>query len=156
MDNTMETTISKMEAMADVIAHFPKYTEATKIYGNALIELMPEHDIKTVEHYSTSLDSYYIDVALTIMAANAISERMNGHSMFKVVEGKNKSNKSLLEYEGFDCWNRSCGIFSTKETLACSLIMIHGNLGMMDLTMNDGMVITNFKYTDKKFVQLLD
>jgi hypothetical protein len=153
MENTMENTISKMEAMADVIAHFPKYTEATKIYGNALIELMPEHDIKTVEHYSTSLDSYYIDVALTIMAANAISERMNKHPMFKVVEGK---NKSLFEYEGFDCWNRSCGIFTTKEALACALIMIHGNLGMMQLTMTDGMVITNFKYTDNKFVQILD
>ena len=136
--------------MADVIAHFPKFTEATNIYGYELIQLVPEYDIETAKNY---LDNYQADMALTMTAANNISQKMNGHDMFNIHLDL-KTN--IISYEGFDCWNRSCGTFTQREALACALIMIHGNLGMMVLNHIDGMVINNFKYSDNKFAQILD
>jgi len=146
--NTMETTISKMEAMADVIAHFPKYREAAAIYGHSLFTLVDAFQIQAA--YS-NLTEYDADNVCMILAANGISQAMNKHDMFKINLDGDK-----VQYEGFDCWNNSCGMFTEREALACAIIMVHGNLGMMQLTMTDGMVITNFKYTDNKFVKLLD
>lgn len=146
----METKITKMEAIADVIAHFPKFTEACNIYGNALIQLVPEHDVQMAKKY---LDSYHCDAALTITAANAMGRIMTGHNMFNV----NLDLKTnIITYEGFNFYNETCGIFTEREALACALIMIHANFRMMKFTEQEVMVIDNFKYSDTKFLRMLD
>jgi len=146
----MENTISKIEAIADVIENFPQFHEAGAIYGHSLFQLVDEHDIKTAHKY---LSHEQGNIALTIAAANSLSERMNGHSMF-VPKLDPKTN--VITYEGFDSFNRSCGVFNTDEALACALIMVHGTLGMYELDVIDGILISAFKLSDKKFAQLLD
>jgi endo-beta-N-acetylglucosaminidase D len=76
---------------------------------------------------------------------------MNKHDMFKINLDGDK-----VQYEGFDCWNNSCGMFTEREALACAIIMVHTNLGMMTLSLTDGKVIRNFRYSETKIAQLLE
>ncbi len=147
----MEKTITPMEAMADVIVSLPKFTEAAEFYGSNLTTLIEPFLVNLTKQ---SLSEYEAEVALTITAANKIMMNMNGHLMFTPKVDTKGTN--VMAFEGFDCWNRSCGLFTKREALACALIMIHGNLGMFDLSMEQGMVISTFKYSDPKFAQILD
>ena len=148
MENTMENTITKMEAMADVIAHFPHYRESAAMYGNSLFALV---DAQQIQMAYSNLNEFDADRVCMILAANGISQAMNKHLMFKI-----NLDGDTVQYEGFDCWNNSCGMFTEGEALACAIIMVHTNLGMMTLSLTDGKVIRNFRYSETKIAQLLD
>jgi hypothetical protein len=144
----MENTISKMEAMADVIAHFPHFHDSAAMYGHSLFALVDAQQILMV---CSNLNEFDADRVCMLLAANGISQAMNKHDMFKINLDGDK-----VQYEGFDCWNNSCGMFTESEALACAIIMVHGNLGMMTLSLTDAKVISNFKYSETKIAKLLD
>lgn len=130
----------------NVINRFPKYETAVDWYPQ-LVNVMPS--INFEPNYITP---DVMNTKKTIMAANGISNKMYGRTMFvpHLVAGTDE-----IVYSGYGAYGE-CGLFTEEEALACSLVMIHGTFGMMELTPEDGGIITALKHCDRKYHQLLD